>query len=68
MTIRPESSFGVKTIEVPSVLGVAGLSRITTYLTRAESDPELVYHLVKWLHELLFSLLAFTEGVGTANG
>ena len=56
------------TVEVPSVLDVAGLSRITAYLTRAESDPELVYHLVKWLHELLFSLLAFTKGVGTANG
>jgi len=44
-------TFGVIALGVPSAQGVPGLSSLSPYLTRAESDPELVYHLVKWLDE-----------------
>ncbi len=51
LAIRPETAFGVMTTGVPSALGVPAISNISSYITRAETDPELVYHLVKWLDE-----------------
>jgi len=51
LAIRPETAFGVMTTGVPSARNVPAMSRISVYMTRADSDPELVYRLVKWLDE-----------------
>jgi TRAP transporter TAXI family solute receptor len=51
LAIRPETAFGVMTTGVPSARNVPAMSRISVYITSAATDPELVYHLVKWLDE-----------------
>jgi hypothetical protein len=47
----PSASFGVIQNGVPSVRGTLGLTSIPAYMTRLDSDPELVYRIVKWLDE-----------------
>jgi len=51
MEIKPECSFGVVQNGCQSVRGTLGLVSIPSYLTRFDSDPELVYRIVKWLDE-----------------
>ena len=47
----PWTSFGIATAGVPSSEGVPMPVNISPYITREESDPELVYRMVKWLDE-----------------
>jgi len=46
----PEQTFGVMTSGVPSCIGVKSFSSISG-LSRRDDEPELVYHMVKWLDE-----------------
>jgi TRAP transporter TAXI family solute receptor len=51
LEIRPLTSFFVNTSGVASSIGVPMFGGIATDITSAETDPELVYNVVKWLHE-----------------
>jgi len=51
LAIQTDTAFGVLTTGTPSAHGVPAMSRVSSYITRAESDPEFVYRLVKWLDE-----------------
>ena len=48
---QPETSFGQSQIGVPTSIGVWMTTTISRYGTPASTDPELIYHLVKWLDE-----------------
>ncbi|MCX8126317.1 MAG: hypothetical protein N3E40_04140, partial [Dehalococcoidia bacterium] len=47
----PAYAFGPILSGVPEARGVWGTTGATLEVTRAEIDPELVYHLAKWLDE-----------------
>jgi hypothetical protein len=47
----PSSTFGISTGGVPSSEGVPMVVGVIPYITRADSDPELVYRIVKWMDE-----------------
>ena len=49
--VRPDLTLGVMTTGVPSAQGVHSISAMAPYTTSADTDPELVYHVVKWLDE-----------------
>jgi len=51
LEVQPHVSFGVMTSGPPAAIGVAGLVMTAPNMTRAESDPELVYHFAKWMDE-----------------
>jgi len=47
---RPTDSLGVMS-QTPECTGVRGKVEITAIMTRAETDPEMVYHWAKWIDE-----------------
>jgi len=49
--VLPTASFGVMHQGPPSAHDVWGMVVLAVTLTREETDPELVYHWVKWLDE-----------------
>ena len=51
IAVKPDTTFAVITDGVPSSLGHYGMTTMGPYLVMADKDPELVYHLAKWLHE-----------------
>jgi len=51
LELYPSAQFGVMSQGVPSAHGVWGMTSLKGNCTRADTDPELVYHLVKWMDE-----------------
>ncbi len=49
--IEPEDILAPMTTGVPSSVGKWGIVSISSYVVVASADEELVYHLMKWLHE-----------------
>jgi len=49
--VDPSACFGVMTKGCPSAIGVRMLVTIPSMVVWADKDPELIYHLVKWLDE-----------------
>jgi len=47
----PEAILGPMTVGVSSCRGIWGTVHLNTYATSANADPEVVYHVVKWLDE-----------------
>ncbi len=48
---QPTHSFGTISLGVPSAIGVRGLDMLSPFLSPADSDPDLVYHYIKWMDE-----------------
>jgi len=51
LEVRPGYVFGPCAAGVPSALGKWLITSVASYLTQAETDSELIYHMVKWLDE-----------------
>jgi len=51
LSYYPWTGFGIATGVTPSAEGVRVAEGISPYITRFDTDPELVYRLVKWLDE-----------------
>jgi len=49
--VMPDTMFATMDQGVPTAHGVKAVANLAGYCTRAETDPELVYHVVKWLDE-----------------
>jgi hypothetical protein len=47
----PFHGFGISTSGPPSAIGVPMASSMAPYITTADTDPELIYNLCKWLDE-----------------
>lgn len=50
LEFQPTATFGVMS-QSPEATGVWGINALVPTMTRAEEDPELVYHFAKWLDE-----------------
>ena len=48
---KPITTFAEPTVGVESARGVRMAQGLVFYYTRADQDPELVYHLAKWFNE-----------------
>jgi len=51
LSVYPWTSFGVCSGGVPTSQGIPMAVNISPYITHADTDPELVYRIVKWLDE-----------------
>ena len=51
LEVYPWTGWGVATGGIPSSEGVAMALTISPYITRFDTDPELVYRIVKWVDE-----------------
>ncbi len=51
LAVKPDTTFAVTTDGVPSSLGHYGMTTMGPLLVMADKDPELIYHLGKWLDE-----------------
>ena len=49
--VRPDYIFGPCAIGVPSAMGKWMMFNQGSYLTQAETDSELIYHITKWMDE-----------------
>ncbi len=47
----PDTTFAIITDGVPSSMGHYGMTTMDPLLAMADQDPELIYHLTKWLDE-----------------
>lgn len=50
LEFQPTATFSVMS-QSPEATGVWGINNLAPMMTRAETDPELVYHWAKWLDE-----------------
>jgi len=51
LSVNPVQVFGKCSLGVKSAVGVPMIVQPQFYVTKAETDPDLIYHLVKWLDE-----------------
>ncbi|HEY87742.1 MAG TPA: ABC transporter substrate-binding protein [Dehalococcoidia bacterium] len=51
LSVWPTIAFGVNQLGVPESIGNNGLLQITGHYAVADSDPELIYQICKWLWE-----------------
>jgi len=51
LAVKPDTVFAVITDGCPTSLGHYGMTTMGPLLVMADKDPELIYHLAKWLDE-----------------
>jgi len=51
LNVLPQFAFGVNTSGAKSSIGMKGLATISSWVTREQTDTELIYRISKWLGE-----------------
>jgi hypothetical protein len=49
LVVMPTFAFGVNESGAKSSIGMKGIATISTWLTRDQTDPEMIYQMTKWL-------------------